>query len=608
MRFPKFLPTQPASLLRFIKKYGLKTGLSASLWMLRTWFAKGLISIQDRTGLFSYQHWLEKESRERKHLRCKVEPFSLPYQPCISLFIPLSKWETSDVNLLHQTLQSLQNQIYTSWKVYLHLTGDPNGGGWESDIQSLVKNLSSNIVTISSHTTLHQALQEIPEEYFMLVSPGDVLAEDLLLEVALVFNSNTTVPDIIYFDEDRMTGSESSLPLLKPDWSPELLLSTNYLRNAVFKRDLIRDTDTPKDESGLITRNDLTYLLSDAAQKIYHIPQVLYHASSANSLRVEENIAALKKHLERKRIQQVDVRLTEKKVFRVTWPVQEKLVSIIIPTRDNLFYLEKCISSLLKLTEYKNYEIILIDNNSQEQQTLDYYKQLKQYPAIRMLSYPQEFNYSKVNNFGSNHANGEILLFLNNDVEIVEPGWLEEMVRWVEQPQVGVVGAKLLYPDGTIQHAGIVLGMEGHASHVFGGMREGHSGPFGSIEWYRNYSAVTGACLMVRKEVFEKAGRFDENYLLAFNDVELCTRIAGYGYRVVYTPFARLIHYEGKSRSSYIPAADIQLGYDHLEGIVKNGDPFFNPNLSLCVRVPTLRRSFEENPYQRLKNIRRYLS
>jgi GT2 family glycosyltransferase len=188
---------------------------------------------------------------------------------------------------------------------------------------------------------------------------------------------------------------------------------------------------------------------------------------------------------------------------------------------------------------------------------------------------------------------------------VIDPCWLDELVQWAERREIGAVGAKLLYPDGTIQHAGIVVGMEGHGSHVFMGQREGYTGLFGSVDWYRDVSAITGACLMMRREVFEKIGAFDEDYLLVFNDIEICVRVLAHGYRVVYNPFARLIHYEGKSRGRYIPPDDIRLGYEHLKDIVAQGDSYYNPNLSYAVRVPTLRRTWEEDRLQRLETIAR---
>jgi len=208
-----------------------------------------------------------------------------------------------------------------------------------------------------------------------------------------------------------------------------------------------------------------------------------------------------------------------------------------------------------------------------------------------------------VNNLGARQARGGFFVFLNNDVEVEAADWLNELVRWGCLPEIGIVGGKLLYPGGTIQHAGIVIGMEGHASHVFSGMPDGAAGPFGSTDWYRDVSAVTGACLAMRRDVFEQIGGFDERLVIAFGDVEICQRAIHAGYRVLYSPFARLIHYEGKTRANFIPEEDIRIGFEALKDAVRIGDPYYNPNLSHSVRAPTLRRPWEEDPSARLKEI-----
>jgi GT2 family glycosyltransferase len=247
-----------------------------------------------------------------------------------------------------------------------------------------------------------------------------------------------------------------------------------------------------------------------------------------------------------------------------------------------------------------------VDNHSQEAETLAYYAQLQQAANIVLVKNQSAFNYSAYNNLGARHAHGDLLLFLNDDVEVIDPCWLDELVQWAERSDIGAVGAKLLYPDGSIQHAGIVVGMEGHGSHAFMGAREGYTGPFGSVEWYRDVSAVTGACLMMRRSVFDQVGGFDERLWLVFNDIELGARVLAHGYRVVYNPFARLIHYEGKSRGRYIPADDIRLGYERLKETVAQGDPYYNPNLSYTNHLPTLRRTWEEDRLHRLETIVRF--
>jgi O-antigen biosynthesis protein len=250
---------------------------------------------------------------------------------------------------------------------------------------------------------------------------------------------------------------------------------------------------------------------------------------------------------------------------------------------------------------------LLMDDHSNDLDVLAYYKELKsKYSNINVHDNQGEFNYSRVNNEGARLAKGDLLLFLNNDVEFISDVWLHEMVRWALLPNVGIVGAKLFYPDGSIQHAGIVLGMTGHAGHVFAGSAQIQSDIFISPDCYRNVSAVTGACMLVRREVFERIGGFDENLALVFNDVEICLRARGNGFRTVFTPAAQIIHYEGRSRSRYIPGHDISLGANLLWKDIEVGDPYYNPNLSLSVNWPTFRRINEVSALHRLKKIVQY--
>jgi GT2 family glycosyltransferase len=268
---------------------------------------------------------------------------------------------------------------------------------------------------------------------------------------------------------------------------------------------------------------------------------------------------------------------------------------VIIPTKNRLEMLEKCLPPLLEDTDYPDFEVILVDNDSEEA-VQDYYRRLQSEYAperLRVVDYPGQFNYNTANNLGASQARGELLLFLNNDIQALDSGWLKEMSRWAERPEIGAVGAKLLYPQGTIQHAGVVMGMGAYAGHVFFQAPAEANGPFGSVDWYRDYNAVTAACLMTRRQVFEETGGFDESYQLAMSDVELCLRIRRAGYRIMYTPYARLIHYEGSTRSGHIPALDLTLAYLHMREYVQDGDPYYNPNLSYAVPIPTLKPNAE---------------
>ncbi len=365
---------------------------------------------------------------------------------------------------------------------------------------------------------------------------------------------------VIYSDEDRLSpdGSRRHSPFFKPDWSPELLLSVNYLAHAIFQRQALLDAA----RSGMDCES-AQYRCARAATRIVHLSQVLYHAwrIGANPwLSASPPSGALTAYLQPSGLQQVECHLNSRGLPRVYWRFEPALVSIIIPTRDKVVYLKRCIQSILGQTRYPRFEIILVENNSREAATLAYYQQLEQIEEVRLIRQTGAFNYSAANNLGAREARGDLLLFLNNDIEVIEADWLEELARWGSRAEVGVVGGKLLYADGSIQHAGIIFGMEGHASHVFAGEREGYSGPFGSVDWYRNYLAVTGACMLIRREVFDQLRGFDERYILAFSDIDLCLRAFEAGYRIVYTPYARLRHHEGKTRFGRIPSDDIQLG------------------------------------------------
>jgi GT2 family glycosyltransferase len=380
---------------------------------------------------------------------------------------------------------------------------------------------------------------------------------------------------LIYSDEDILVDGVRQSPWFKPDFSPELLLSANYLSGAWFHSDLIQSAALSASDPDQLSWQ--LGLHAADSQVAHHLPTVLLHHPQAN------------------RAQPIHP-------AQVSDPSSARKVSIIIPTREQPETLRTCLDSIFSLSDYPDFEIILVDNASQEAETLAYYDELKANDKIRFVEYPETFNYQAANNRGVAAGQGEVLLFLNNDTEVLEPGWLEEMVRWVDRSGVGVVGAKLLFPDGTIQHAGVVLGLMGHAHHIFWGGPEDQTGPFGSPSWYRNYSAVTGACLMIERETFEQVGGFDEGLSLGFGDLDLCLKVRELGQRIVYTPFARLVHHEGRSRGAHVPISDMVATYDRVEALLEAGDPYFNPNLSTLNTLPIPRTAAEPRPAEHLRN------
>jgi len=268
----------------------------------------------------------------------------------------------------------------------------------------------------------------------------------------------------------------------------------------------------------------------------------------------------------------------------------------VIPSRGSNRLLERCVNSILEKTTYPTFEVVIVNNGAKRPETFDYYRRIARDKRVRVLHSEAVFNYSAVNNFGVRQAQGEILLFLNDDIEVTAPEWLDELVLWAQRSEVGVVGAQLLKPDGMIQHAGVIVGLTGFAGHIFAGSPEGKGGLFGYTGWYRNFVAVTGACFMVRRNLFEQVGGFGEEFQLCGSDVEFCLRVRALGYRIVYNPFARLKHVESDTHRGVIPAQDFQVSLKHYWSVLQAGDPFYNPNLSYWEVQPTLHQKDELRP------------
>jgi GT2 family glycosyltransferase len=437
-------------------------------------------------------------------------------------------------------------------------------------------------------------------EYIGLLDHDDTLSVHALKEVVIAINS-ANQPDIIYSDEDKLSddGKVRSLPFFKPDWSPDLLLGVNYITHfLVVKTSLMQSVGGLRSKYDGAQDYDLLLRLTEKTEKIIHIPKILYHwrlADGSTAKNVgEKNYAdnagqeALRDAVRRRGIKADVIEIPEQPTnyrLRYKLPTKQPKVSIIIPFKDKPDLLEQCVGSILSKTTYKNYEIILVSNNSEKQATYELVKRLEKDARIKAFEWNYPFNYSKVNNFGVSKASGEYIMLLNNDTEVITPEWLNELVGVAIQPGVGVVGPMLLYPDhkNGIQHAGVVLGMGTMAGHVFRHRQPLDWTDFGMPAWPRNYLAVTAACLMVSKELYNKVGGLDEVFTVAGNDVAFCLRIYEAGYRNIYWPFAKLYHYESVSVGTYNNG--IQLDYDHSLTYYKpyheSSDPYFNKNLDL---------------------------
>ena len=586
--------------------------IKAIIWKFKTAAIKSWIKMQDRYGWYSYADWMRKIEANVIHMSDwqSNEDETAP-QISFTIIIPHGPGDDGD---LARSLTSFISQTYPHWKLLLLTQSseppDPLGIIELRDARITSWGIKKN----AADKNIYQDMLDgayLSKGYICRLLPGDTLSPNALIEIAKTLNAKPEI-DILYTDEDQLNqdGTCRKNPLFKPDWSPELLFSKNFLDRAFIRTQLLTEAAHLSMDDEVY--EDLVYRSTEAAECIEHVPLVAVHTGRASNSELgttaaEQHLRSLRDHAKRIGIHDNPQMLyTADGIIHLTWPIEEKKVAIIIPTRDKPDYLRRCLQSLMDTTTYDNYTITLVDSGSRDPETLSYYKEMESNPQIKILDFQGEFNFSAALNFGAQQTKEELLIFLNNDVEIIQPSWLEEMVRWSNIPEIGIVGGKLLYPDGKIQHAGIIMGMEGHASHIFGGAEDGVNGPFGSVNWYRNYSAVTAACMGMRREVHEQIGGFDEDYKLVFNDVEICLRAINAGYRVVYTPFAQLIHHEGGTRGHFIPTEDIRLGYEHMKDIVAQGDPYFNPNLSNTVRIPTLKRPFEESSIQRLSNIAKW--
>jgi GT2 family glycosyltransferase len=434
------------------------------------------------------------------------------------------------------------------------------------------------------------ALSLASGEFVGLLDHDDELTPDALFEVVKLLNETPDL-DFIYTDEDKLSPEgRREEPFFKPDWSPDLLLSLNYITHlAVIRRHLLEEVGGFTEGLEGSQDYDLFLRISEKTQKIGHIAKPLYSwrkipQSTAYDSHVKPYAhsagqQALQAHLHRRGIagEVVDGLITPYR-YRVRYPINgQPLVSIIIPTKDRVELLKGCIDSIEGKTTYRNFEIIILDNQSEKPDTLAYLAS----SSHRVVSVPNPFNYSRINNIGVTHARGEFLLFLNNDTVVITEEWLTAMLEHAQREKVGAVGAKLLYPNQTIQHAGAVLGFRGVAGHVFWHMQDKERGYCDFPHVIRNYSAVTAACLMMKKSIFTEVGGFNEGIQVAFNDIDLCLRIREKGYLIVYTPYATLYHLESASRKKLHPADDEEYFRKRWASVIHAGDPYYNPHLSL---------------------------
>lgn len=553
-----------------------------------------------------YQAWIDRnEPKAGDAAKLRQEALSLRFQPRITILMAV---DSGDESSLRAAIESVRQQIYQNWQLCVAV----NVAAAPAILKILDECLKDDRVNVanlkeckSTSEALNAALALAAGEFAGILGQEDQLAPRALLEAAIFLN-DTPDADFIYSDEDKVDqdGSRHE-PFFKPGFSPDLLMSMNYIgRLAICSRQLLNNIGGFRDGFQGAEVYDLILRASEQASRIARIPKVLYHrreatadAESPESPDVAANegsIRALEEALAR-RDRSGRIELLAKGTYRVRYQVDDSpLISIIVPTKNKSRLLRRCLESIEQKSTYGNYEVIVVDNGSTQPSVLNYLGSIREKSRHHVLSFDQPFNYSRLNNFAVENAHGEFLLFLNNDTEVITPEWLEEMAGHAQRTAVGAVGAKLIYTDGRVQHGGIILGIGDIAGHAFYGMKSSEPGYMGLAQVARNCSAVTAACLMIRRSIFEEVGGFDESLAVAFNDIDLCLRLLEKSYVNVYTPYAVLNHYEGKTRGEYYPQEDAYYFRRRWSGLLGDCDPFYNPNLSREVdNLMALKRSHE---------------
>lgn len=587
------------NMLKKVSPYNIKKGIL----YFRHYGAKGFwvkLSERFQKDEIDYQEWYLKHRASEKELeRQRKEKFEKT--PLVSILVPV--YNTPE-KFLRDMIGSAQEQTYANWELCIANANPSNQEVAALLREKCAEDVRIKVTDVPENEGIAQntnaALKIAEGEYIGFLDHDDLLAPDALYEVVKAVNGRDGV-DMLYTDEDKISSDseEYFTPHFKPDFNVDLLRSNNYFCHfVVAAKDLILQVGAFRAEFNGAQDYDLVLRCAEKAKNIVHIPRILYHwrvhkASTADNplskmYAYDAGKRAIEEHLERCGEKGEVSHTKDLGFYRVKYSLKDKpLVSILIPNKDQADTLAACINSIKQKTEYPNYEIIVIENNSEEETTFSYYKEIEE-ENVKVVYWDGEFNYSAINNFGVRHASGEYLLFLNNDIEVIRGDWLGEMLANCQRKEVGIVGAKLYYPDDTVQHAGIVVGIGGIAGNMFVGLKRGYTGYMHKAVIQQDLSAVTAACMMIKREVFQQVEGFEEKLKVAFNDVDLCLKVRKAGYLVVYDPYVELYHYESKSRGAEDTKEKIRRFQSEIEfmrcrwnDILKNGDPMYNVNLSL---------------------------
>jgi GT2 family glycosyltransferase len=544
---------------------------------------------ESATAPSEYHKWLEHHRATPRDLdRMRLEALAFVYQPLVSIITPVFN---TPVRWLRECIESVLTQTYENWELILiddHST-DPETLRCLTELAAsesriiLAKDEKRRGISAASNRGLALA----KGDWVGFLDHDDLLEPDALFQNVKWLQKHPEA-DLIYSDEDKLTEQGFDSPIFKPDWSPDYFLSCNYVCHfTLIRRELIKQVGGFRSKFDGAQDYDLFLRVIEQTNRIDHIPRVLYHwrrtlTSTADNVQCKPGMLqagrlALEGHLERK--QQAGHVTVDWRTY-LYWVKRElteaKKISIIIPVRDRVDLLAHCIDSLTRKTIYAPYEIIVLDNDSQSEDARAYFSHFKH----RLLHYSGPFNLSALNNFAVKQTDSPWLLFLSYHTEVLDADWMTTMAEHVQRPEVGAVGPRLLYPDDTVQHAGIVVGVGGIAEYAFRGSPAEVPGVCRQLQATRNYSAVTGACLLTRRDVFEEVGGFDEECLpVHFNDVDLCLKMRRAGYSIVYTPFARLYHHQSRVRSQPVEPLEANPMRERWTQVLER-DPYYNPNLS----------------------------
>ena len=553
--------------------------------------------ITEKNRIREANSWPSEEEQNRQ------KQYKFPEDIKFSILVPL--YNTPE-KYLRQMIASVQGQTYGKWELCLADGSDAEHkyvqdickAFTKEDGRILYRKLKQNM-GISGNT--NACIGMASGDYIALFDHDDILHPSALYENMMAICERGA--DFIYSDENTFheEPSDAYWPHFKPDFAPDTFRSYNYICHlTVFKRSLLNEIGGEfRSQFDGSQDYDMILRLTEKARRIVHIPKTLYywrgHSGSvasdvgAKSYTIDAAKAALAEHLSRIGLKGTVMDSSIPSTYRIQYAIDgTPLISIVIPNMDHVEDLKKCIDSISGLSTWKNWEIIVVENNSKKAETFEYYRSLENRSEIRIVTWEGGFNYPAICNVGARAANGDYILLLNNDIQVITPDWMEQMLMFAQRSDVGAVGAMLYYPDDTVQHAGVILGIGGVAGHSHKYFRRGEFGYASRLTIAQNLSAVTAACCLIPRHVWEQVEGLDEGFAVAFNDVDLCLRIRKAGYLIVWTPYAELYHFESKSRGlEDTPEkqkrfkGEIDRFYGRWNDVLAEGDPYYNPNLTL---------------------------